>query len=607
MTYYDQTAADCSRQLSILSSRNKLFIISEILTFVMFIAAIVAIANGIMQQVMGLSAVIMIAVYLWIRRVDSKTDKEIMRLEDILSVCRRENDYLNGCLDSFDNGARYAEASHPFTVDLDIFGKGSLYQRICRAVTSGGADDLAAALRLTSGCHDERKEAISRLAEDVEQQTRFKRYGQRGVADTDAVRRAFRKVSATVLPWWAGSKAVRVISWAYTIVFLAALAASIVTQEHLLGMIWWAIINFFVIYSLCNKSMKAITGAVGGLTKQLGVYVRLVRIVETCDIDEPVLCAIRKQVDGAGTSLQELDDILQKLDSRGNILGLLIFDMLFMWDFRILTAFAKWQGNYANSFDRWIDAVNEFDMLISMATFSYNERALTTEAEVVDTPTVVYEARGLFHPFLGNKAVRNDFTISDRNFYIITGANMAGKSTFLRSLGVNYVLAMNGMPVFADKLRISRFRLFTSMRTTDDLTHGISYFNAELRRLRQILDSIASVNTTSRTSSETGLINTNGKDMPYLIILDEILKGTNSEDKLSGSRMFLEYVAKQNVTGVIATHDLKLSAMADEYPDRFHNYCFEIALGTDVTYTYKITPGVARNQNATFLLKKLLK
>lgn len=620
-TYYEKTIVDNGQKLSVLRSRNKLFIVSEILTFVLFIAAVILFANGTEQNLMGIFAILMIAVYLGIRRLDSKTDKEIHRLEDVLSVCKKEMNFLQGKFNEFDDGERYVDPKHPFTLDLDIFGKNSLYQRVCRAVTTGGADALADAFRLANGFHDERLAAIKTLSEDTELQTEFKRWGQRGVADTNAVRKAFAKMQNISLPWWAKSKVVRIVSWIYMVVFLCLLVACIVIQQHLLTMVWWCIINFFVIYIICNKSMKSMTDAVGGLIKQLGLYVQLVKIIENHEVDEPVLNGLKNQVKGASESLQKLDDILQKLESRGNILGLFIFDMLFLWDFRILSSFANWQKQYSNSFDRWIDTVSEYDMLMSMATFAYNERGLTTDAEVFDSDRVVYEAKGLFHPFLGKKAVRNDFSIVDRNFYIITGANMAGKSTFLRSLGINYILAMNGMPVFADKFTVGRFNLFTSMRTTDDLTHGISYFNAELLRLKQILDSISNPSTSSIDTTHD-LNNSQGNSIsilskegcggslgeyPTLIILDEILKGTNSEDKLSGSRMFLEYVSKKNVTGVIATHDLKLSAMSDEQPDRFHNFCFEIALGTDVTYSYKITPGVARNQNATFLLKKLLK
>lgn len=245
-----------------------------------------------------------------------------------------------------------------------------------------------------------------------------------------------------------------------------------------------------------------------------------------------------------------------------------------------------WQKRNMEAMQVWIDAVSELDAMVSMATMRYNEPQ-AVDADIVDTDKIIYEAKGLYHPFLGEKAVRNDFSVVDGNYYIITGANMAGKSTFLRSIGINYVMALCGMPVFAEKLRVSLYNLFSSMRTNDDLAHGISYFNAELLRLRQLLDNVKAAPRT-------------------LIILDEILKGTNSLDKLNGSRMFLEAIAKLPVSGIIATHDLELSKLADEYPSRFHNFCFEIKLSQNIIYSYKISPGTAKNQNATYLLKGIL-
>ena len=162
---------------------------------------------------------------------------------------------------------------------------------------------------------------------------------------------------------------------------------------------------------------------------------------------------------------------------------------------------------------------------------------------------------------------------------------MAGKSTFLRSLGVNYILAMAGMPVFADQLKISRFRLFSSMRTTDDLTHGISYFNAELIRLEELLKFCkeSAEGKNCKESAEGKFckesIAGNKESLRTLIILDEILKGTNSLDKLNGSRKFLEAISKQPVSGIIATHDLELSKMENDASGKFHNYCFEISAG----------------------------
>ena len=257
-----------------------------------------------------------------------------------------------------------------------------------------------------------------------------------------------------------------------------------------------------------------------------------------------------------------------------------------MIDITIVRLFQQWQRTYEERTDEWIETLNLFDTLVSMGNYKLNENK-AVQAEVVAENKVVFNAKALYHPFLGEHAVANDFDIQDREYYIVTGANMAGKSTFLRSLGVNYLLAMNGLPVFAKQLKVSVFHLFTSMRTTDDLTHGISYFNAELLRLDQLLGSLR-------------------ESTPNLIILDEILKGTNSLDKLNGSRLFLQHIASRNVTGVIATHDLELSKMEDEEPKRFHNYCFEIELGEQITYSYKISKGVARNQNATFLLQGIL-
>ena len=275
------------------------------------------------------------------------------------------------------------------------------------------------------------------------------------------------------------------------------------------------------------------------------------------------------------------------MERRGNGLWMFLTDACTLNGIFLLRRLQRWDSLYINKVYGWIDAVSRMDALVSMATFRYNEPQ-AIDAEVADSDNVVFEAKGIVHPFLGAKGVANDFAMADGHCYIVTGANMAGKSTFLRSIGTNYILAMAGMPVFAQSLRVSVFALFSSMRTSDDLAHGISYFNAELLRLRQLIDCC-------RKSRRT------------LIILDEILKGTNSLDKLNGSRMFLEAIAKLPVTGLVATHDLELSKMADEHPDRIANYCFEIKMANEITYTYKIAPGVARNQNASFLLKNSLK
>lgn len=322
------------------------------------------------------------------------------------------------------------------------------------------------------------------------------------------------------------------------------------------------------------------------LKNQVHGYVNMATLIDKQSFTATHLCELKNKLSGAMESFGQLERILQKIDNRSNEIGIVLFNCFGLLDITIIRHFLRWQHTYEPITDQWIYASSTFDALVSMATFRLNEDK-AQQATIVNSNKVSYKARNIYHPFLGEKAVRNNFDIQNHEYYIITGANMAGKSTFLRTLGVNYILAMNGLPVFAEEMCVSVFRLFTNMRTTDDLTHGISYFNAELLRLKQLIASL-------------------DPNVPSLIILDEILKGTNSLDKLNGSRLFLEYISKRNVTGVIATHDLELSKLEDENPQRFHNYSFEIELGTNVTYTYKIGRGVAKNQNATFLLKQIL-
>ena len=372
--------------------------------------------------------------------------------------------------------------------------------------------------------------------------------------------------------------------------------------------LWWVMIQFMVVFAVCKSSLDKIDSNGGKLRHQLMAYSQVLCLISQRTFSSQLGKEMQEKLAEALPSFSELEKILNGYDRRGNFLGLFFTDSFLLSDFFLVRRFLKWKNNYMAQMEEWVEIVSELDAMVSMADFRYNHPE-ATDVQMIDERLVVFEAKNLYHPFLGAKAVKNDFCIDDSNYYIVTGANMAGKSTFLRSLGINYILAMAGMPVFADTLRISRFRLFSSMRTSDDLTHGISYFNAELLRLEQLVQFCKGDAQKHKANfASQGKLACKGDFLRTLIILDEILKGTNSVDKLNGSRLFLESIAHLPVSGVIATHDLELSKMENgsEQGRRFHNYCFEIDLGLDVTYTYKIQRGVAKNQNATFLLKKLI-
>ena len=605
--YYTRHRDHLAVQITMLKHRNRGFILGEIITFIAFIAfvaAYTAVDGGMWTLFV---AAFMLLLYVAIRRFDVINSRRIEWLEALHGVYERELRYLSGDYKCFDDGARYADPSHPFTFDMDVFGRESLYNRVCRTLTTGGSDCLARSLSgdpfdgkpISRQLIDERREAIDELAAMPGWRVRFLASGAAGRIDTDAIVASLQSVRAMNMSRAALSVPVIALATLSMAGFYASILLSVFDLLPSSVPSLWGVLQFFTVLMLCSGPLRKISREVNSLHDRMKHYVNIIRHADnlrngeqssdgnrSSSLQSAELQQLVGRLDGAMDSFHETEQILKSLDRRGNILGLIIFDMFLLSDYFLLRRFLKWQGKYLDSVGPWVDTVSRIDALVSMATFRYNEPEAGS-AVIADGDEVVYEARGLYHPFLGRKAVKNDFSIVNGNYYIVTGANMAGKSTFLRSLGINYILAMNGMPVFADSLRVSVFALFTSMRTTDDLTRGISYFNAELLRLRQLIDFCPNHKNT-------------------LIILDEILKGTNSADKLNGSRLFLEYISGRNVTGVIATHDLELSRMSDEHAGRFHNYCFEIELGTDVTYSYKITPGVARNQNATFLLKELL-
>lgn len=590
---YTERITTLTEEIRQLNKHNRLIVVLELSTIVLAIACVVAYTMWSSVAALVVAAM-SVAAYVAIRWRDSRNSRSSEEKESLRSVYQKELHYLDGDFTDFPSGEKYVNPRHEFTLDLDIFGPQSLFHRINRTVTTGGSDFLAKELAETRvRTIDEieaRREAINELSEREALRTAFLAKGQGRQMNTASILAALQEVQQLKTPRLAAHRLTHIAAVGSIIVFYGLLAGAIFGPLPASLPLLWVLLQIMAVYLLFGRTLKLINRNINIILPRLGTYVNMIMLIVTADLKSregrDVIRQLSADKQDALKSFRLLKGIINALDQRNEI-WVPISNALYLADYFIVRCFLLWQDRYMWHIGEWIAAVSHFDALVSMATFRYNEPA-ATDAKLVDADEVVYEAHGLYHPFLGVKAVRNDFTIADRHYYIITGANMAGKSTFLRSVGINYVLASCGMPVFADSLRVSLFSLFSSMRTTDDLAHGISYFNAELLRLQQLIE-------TCRQNRHT------------LIILDEILKGTNSLDKLNGSRLFLQSVSSLPITGIIATHDLELSKMEQQYPDRFHNYCFEIRLSDEITYTYRLSEGVARNQNATYLLKNILK
>ena len=636
---YQQYVSRYASEVAALKRKNTGFITGELLAFggiLAFLICYFALDGDTQNYLMG--ATLCLIAYLGIRRLDDKNKEKIEHLSALLKVYQDEIKAWEGDFSPFETGDSYQNPQHSYSFDLDVFGKSSLFNRICRTITSGGSEALARNLTRETPLNMEdikrrrdlqkelageefagKESAKEELAGEGENwRMEFLALGEKNRSqnadgrmvngkmkkiDSAAVVDAMQKVSKMEVPAWFGAPVSLVIGWLMIIGVIGSVILSICDMVSVDFALWWVLVQYMVVFFICKQTLDKIDSNGGKLRHQLIAYAQILQLINRRNFHSESGKEMQKSLADALPSFAQLEKILKGYDRRGNFLGLFFTDAFMLSDFFLVRSFLKWKNTYMVKMEEWMHIISEMDAMVSMANFRYNHPEAEEAEFVSGSPEIVFDGKNLYHPFLGAKAVKNDFNIKDDNYYIITGANMAGKSTFLRSLGVNYILAMAGMPVFADQLKISRFRLFSSMRTTDDLTHGISYFNAELIRLEELLK-FCKESAEGMFCKES--IAGNKESLRTLIILDEILKGTNSLDKLNGSRKFLEAIAKQPVSGIIATHDLELSKMENDASGKFHNYCFEIDLGTDVTYTYKIQKGVARNQNATFLLNKIL-
>ncbi len=328
------------------------------------------------------------------------------------------------------------------------------------------------------------------------------------------------------------------------------------------------------------------------LYKECRRYTDILKDIQTAGFKSELLIKSRQCLfdDGTGSlkAFDRLSRVLNLYDQRGNFLFYFLFNGTIMYDITVSKLLFRWISKYGTYISGWTDSIAEIDALTSFGTYVFNNPDNTYGEILAASSGTIIEASDIVHPFLsGRNGIPNSFTLKRDNIAIVTGANMAGKSTFLRTIGVSFILAANGAAVCARRFAFVPVSLFSSMRTADNLSKDTSYFQAELSRLRQMLEHIRSHTYT-------------------LVILDEILKGTNSGDKLKGSLLILEEVSRHDVSGIIATHDLGITDLENRYPDKFLNYCFEIGLSDTIRFSYKISRGVACNMNASHLIEIML-
>ncbi|WP_067144837.1 MutS-related protein [Pseudotamlana agarivorans] len=529
--------------------------------------------------VLGLS----VFLFLLLKYTNVKREREFHKA--LVALNESEIKIASGDFHDRDHGLQFHDANHEYSLDIDLFGRGSFFQFMNRTTSQEGAKKLADALKANDVSNIvERQEAIKELAE----KTKFRQFYS---ATSTLVK--VETPAHFIVSWIKNHKSFlnKSLFWfaqgfgAVSILIFLLTVLNVITYKPLIG--YWLFLGLGIssIYLKKVNKLAANTDKVRDTFRQ---YATLLDLIENENFSSQLLKEkqqnIQAETKKASDIFKAFSKSLDALDNRNNLIGAIFANGLFLTDIKNAFRVEQWISLYGHKVADWFEVVAFFDAYNSFGTYAFNHAEFVFPEIVKNGPVIKAEALG--HPLLNKaKRVDSDVIIENEQFFIVTGANMAGKSTFLRTVSLHIVMANAGLPICAEKSQYSPVKLITSMRTTDSLTDDSSYFFSELTRLKFIVDAI--------------------QKEPYFIILDEILKGTNSTDKAIGSKKFVEKLVASNATGIIATHDLSLCEMEKEL-EEVKNYYFDAEIINDeLHFDYTLKSGVCKNMNASFLLKKM--
>jgi len=570
---------------SLASIRKQINVISNT-RLAIALLIILAVYFGLTHHILLYAAVFLVTVFIYLIRVHSKLFDEKTHLENLVNLNDAESKAALGDSSLFAAGREFIDPHHPYTHDLDIFGEGSLFQYINRCNTLSGKRKFADRLStsLPSASHiQEQQEAIRELASHTEFRQHVQAAGKE--LEEQPADRAQLEAWLKQPSFLYGKSFYRYLLILFPIVTVALVILAFIFPT----MKGWAILCALAQWAILGLHVKKINAFHDYISRKKNIlqrYAQLLGHLQHNTFQSSLLKKISANAHEADVKVKSLASLVRSLDARLNSMTTLVVNSLLLYDLQCVYRLEKWKEQHADKLPAWLDVITETEVLCSFGTFAFNHadfQYARIQAELS------IEIQQLGHPLLPeDERVSNDLLIGNKqSILIVTGANMAGKSTFLRTIGVNLVLALSGAPVCAQQFCCPVIQLRTGMRTADSLKDHQSYFYAELNRLKTIMDELRS-------------------DKPLLILLDEILKGTNSTDKQAGSIALVKQLLPHPCLALIATHDLALGDLEQEYPDRVKNYCFEATIENDqLSFDYKLKPELAQKMNATFLMKKM--
>ncbi|HXS35760.1 MAG TPA: hypothetical protein VN721_03615 [Flavipsychrobacter sp.] len=529
----------------------------------------------------------MVVLFLVLVRIHTRLTNELQLARVNISILDNELQALEGNYTAFPDGAKYIDIAHPYSYDLDIYGKGSIYQMLCRTVTQSGMALLANILSkpiLDKGIIAERQTIIKELSQMPDFLQQFRVAGSIAKEDSGDQNRLTQWLQGNAM--FINNTIVRFAIFLMPVLSVASIIWSIYTESITIGLTAVVLINWTLLGNF-QKNIKLAVQQIGNTASLIDKYEDLLAQIAAHNFEKDWLSKISLDARKSLKSITQFKKLVKLFDSRGNGLVWPVMNTFFLFDFYCLFRLELWRQKNRSLLLAAIDTVIVMDVYISCAVEAFNHPDNIY-------PEITPELRGiqavdLRHPLLSKNAVGNDFSLGQQEqFYLLTGANMTGKSTFMRTIGVSIVLCNIGIPLSAKKLSLPLLQLYTAMRITDSVQEDISYFRAELNRIKMIIDNVKDTKQNC------------------LVLLDEPLRGTNSTDKQQGTRSILETLLACDGRGIVATHDTGLCDLETNYPGKVRNYHFESAINSQgLVFDYKLKPGCSTSNNATLLMRQM--
>ncbi len=588
-TYYTNRISKFKKEIEEQNSKfNKIFY-SRILLFILALVLFFLFYKT--QAIFAYSfAGLTVIVFLFLLSKEIQLKRKTSFLNNLIKVNEIEIQILKKDLNGINEGFEFIDKQHHFISDLDIFGIKSIFQILNRTSTYTGRIKLSQ--WLTNPFLDKaeilsRQEAIKELSSKPEwnhefialgfqnkEQAKDKEIIEEWLNENNTFSNLFLQISCVLFP-------------ILSVTSIALYFIGIINETPFT-------LLFFIQLGIIGSYTKRINKIHDNLSRKfdsIEKYRQLISLIEKESFKSDLLSKLKSvfvnEKNSASENIKELKRLTDKLDARMNIVVAVLLNGILLWDINVMCGIENWRKKNKYHFMKWVDAIGEFDAFISLGMYAHNNPSYVFPE--VETNHFVIEAENLGHPLIQeNVLVKNNYNISHApKVDLLTGANMAGKSTFLRTIGVNLTIAMIGAPVCASRYKFSPIHLFTSLRTNDSLQENESFFYAELKRLHLLTEQYEQ-----------------GKQVFFL--LDEILKGTNSKDQHAGSEALIKKILRLNGVGIVATHDVELSKLSSQFPDQVRNLCFEITIKDDkLNFNYKLSEGVCSTMNASFLMKSM--